>query len=304
MTSSARARLVTAPVVVAVLLVAMLLVGDSRAADVHYDVFVTSSGTSLVIGGYDDAATTATIPADQMQVFGGEVVPATGTAAPYESASPGEPGFRAATQSFLNNPSLTTPAGVYTALPGSTPLTFAFLPITVGSDSRNLFYWDGSGAVAFAPAANDVALDLSKQGGGGWTSGITGASAGVIAGNTIQTTSGGGSPGTVHTHLFTSIGKAGGAPHQGFYLSSLQLGMTGFAPSKPLYFVYGALDPAALSPEQLTAFETAHGLAEAWVQDNLVAVPEPATLALAGLTMVGIVGAARRRPTPASAGRG
>ena len=131
-------------IVIPVVLMATLVAAVS-AQDVHYDVFVTSSDSSLVIGGYDDAATTATVPADQMRVFGGEVVPATGTAAPYESASPGEPGFRAATQSFLNNPSLTTPAGVYTALPGSTPLTFSFLPISIGSDSRNLFYWSGTG---------------------------------------------------------------------------------------------------------------------------------------------------------------
>jgi hypothetical protein len=298
MTSSALSRLVAPPAFLAV-----LLVGTALAQDVHYDVFVTSSGTSLVIGGYDDAATTAEVPDGQMRVFGGEVVPATGTAAPYESASPGEPGFRAATQSFLNNASLTTPAGVYTALPAATPLTFSFLPITIGSDSRNLFYWDGTGAVAFAPAADSVSLDLTKQGGGGWTAGITGTSAGTIPGNTIQSTSSGGSAGTVHTHLFTSIAKAGSAPDQGFYLYSLELGMTGLQSSEPLYFVFGALDPDALTPAQLTDFETAHGLAEVWVENNLAAVPEPATMSMIGLGVASLAGMARRRAV-AGTGRG
>jgi hypothetical protein len=298
MTSSALSRLVAPPAFLAV-----LLVGTALAQDVHYDVFVTSSGTRLVIGGYDDAATTAEVPDGQMRVFGGEVVPATGTAAPYESASPGEPGFRAATQSFLNNASLTTPAGVYTALPAATPLTFSFLPITIGSDSRNLFYWDGTGAVAFAPAADSVSLDLTKQGGGGWTAGITGTSAGTIPGNTIQSTSSGGSAGTVHTHLFTSIAKAGSAPDQGFYLYSLELGMTGLQSSEPLYFVFGALDPDALTPAQLTDFETAHGLAEVWVENNLAAVPEPATLSMIGLGVASLAGMARRRAV-AGTGRG
>ena len=299
MTSSVISRLVAAPSLLAIFLFA----GSAWAQVVHYDVFVTSSGTSLVIGGYDDAATTATIPTGQLRVFGGEVVPATGTAAPYESASPGEPGFRAATQSFLNNPSLTTPAGVYTALPAATPLTFSFLPITIGSDSRNLFYWDGTGAVAFAPAADSVSLDLTKQGGGGWTAGITGTSAGMIPGNTIQSTSSGGSAGTVHTHLFTSIAKAGSGPDQGFYLYSLELGMTGLQSSEPLYFVFGALDPDALTPTQLADFETAHGLAEAWVENNLAAVPEPATLGLVCIGFAGLTGMHRRRLVTRS-GRG
>jgi hypothetical protein len=46
----------------------------ATADEPHYDVFVTSSAGSLVIGGYDDAATTAIVPADQLRVFGGEVV--------------------------------------------------------------------------------------------------------------------------------------------------------------------------------------------------------------------------------------
>jgi hypothetical protein len=247
------------------------------AQDPHYDVFVTGSGGSLVVGGYDDGTTTATIPADQMRVFGGEVVP-TGTAGPYESASPGDPGFRAATQSFLNNPSLTTPSGVFTALPAGTPLTFSFQPASIAGTTRNLFYWSGTGAVAFAAAPADVTLDLSKQGAGGWTAGITGTSAGLIAGNTIQSTSTGAAAGSVHTHLFASVSRAGGAPDQGFYLFSLGLQMSGLADSMPLYFVYGALDPAALTPQQLLDFETAHGDAETWVQNNLAAVPEPAAL--------------------------
>jgi hypothetical protein len=264
------------------------------AEDAHYDVFVTGSAGRLVIGGYDDAATTAIVPADQLRVFGGEVVPS-GTSGPYESASPGEPGFRAATQAFLDNPALTTPSGVYSALPASTSLTFSFLPVSIGADTRNLFYWSGTGAVAFAPVAADVTLDLTKQGGGGWTAGITGTASGVVAGNTIQITSSGGSAGAVHTHLFTSIGKAGAAPDQGFYLYSLGLQMSGLTDSDPLYFVYGALDPDALTPQELTDFETAHGAAEVWVENNLAAVPEPAALPLvAGLAAAGIIGWRRR----------
>ena len=128
----------------------------------------------------------------------------------------------------------------------------------------------------------------------GWTAGITGASAGVVAGNTIQTTSSGASAGAVHTHLFASIGKAGSAPDQGFYLYSLGLRMSGLADADPLYFVYGAVDPDALTPQQLADFETAHGAAEVWVENNLAAVPEPAALPLAA-ALATAVAVARRR---------
>jgi len=284
----------------AALLISAAWTASARAEDPHYDVFVTGSAGSLVIGGYDDAATKAIVPADQLRVFGGEVVPS-GTSGPYESASPGEPGFRAATQSFLDNPALTTPAGVFSALPAATPLTFSFLPISISGTTRNLFYWSGTGAVAFAPAATDVSLDLTKQGGGGWTAGITGTSAGVVAGNTIQVTSSGASAGTVHTHLFASIAKAGSTPDQGFYLYSLGLQLTGLSDSEPLYFVYGALDPNALTPQELIDFEAAHGTAEVWVENNLAAVPEPAALPLAAALAATV--ALGRRPRRIFRGR-
>lgn len=267
----------------------------AHAAPVHYDTFVTSTGTGskLLIGGYDDDALTATVPAEQMLVFGGEVV-GSGTTLPFESEAPGEPGFRAGDQAFLNGSAM-TPSGVYTALANGRPLTFTFQPITIGATTRNLFFWNGSGSVSFGPVGGDVVLGLTKPGGTGWTVSISGTASGVQSGNTIQNT---GTGGAVHTHLFASIAKDGAAPDQGFYLYALQLGMTGYTSSDPVYYVVGALDPLALAPQfaDLEAFETAHGLAESWVDSNIAYVPEPATwLAAAVFAAAGVATRLRRR---------
>jgi uncharacterized membrane protein YeiH len=270
--------------------VAMALASVTTAAHggVFFDVLVTSTGpgSQLVIGGYDDVDGTGEVPEGQMRVFQAEVSGAFSGTAAYVTEEPGYPGFQALAQELLDLPGVMTTPGVYTALSPFTPLTFSFLPITIGSDSRNLFFWDGIGAVDFSPVGANVVLSLIKGGTSSWTQSINGGQNGVILGNTIDTTN---NSGNIHEHLYAAIAKDGGVPDQGLYLFSLELQMTGYAPSEALYFVYGALDYGNIQYGQnLAQFDAAHALASNWVQDNLVAVPEPSTAALLGLAAVAL----------------
>lgn len=250
------------------------------------DVLVVSDGApspKLVIGGWNDEFNTGTIPSDQLLVFGGEAVANDMNASlPYATEGVGEPGFNAVPQSTLDNPAFVTPAGAFSAVAANTPLTFSFLPMTIGANSRNLFFWDGVGPEpSFAPVASNVSLQLELTGANPWTNAINGSSDAVIAGNTIATTSG---SGFLHQHLVTTISKGGAAPDQGFFLFSLQMEMAGFTSSDPLFFVFGALNPADFTTPELEAYEVTHDLAIDWVQDNLVApVPEPSTYAILAL---------------------
>jgi hypothetical protein len=254
----------------------------------HFDVLVTSESGELITGGYNDSNNTAIAP---LRVFEGEVVPTGVPGVSYESESPGEPGFRAGNQGFLDGASM-TPSGVYTALPGSTGLFFDFLPMTIGGNTRNLFFWDGIGSVSFVPVFSDYELSLVKFGGGGFTVTIDGNDAALVAGGNIQTTT---ADGAVHTHLFTrlDINDAGtDDPAQGFYLYSLQMRMSGRNTSDPAFFIFGALDPSDLTPEEFEEFEAAHEAAGDWVQANLV--PEPSSLILVGTSLLGLMAFVRR----------
>jgi hypothetical protein len=272
--------------------VAMALASVTTAAHggVFFDVLVTSTstgpGSQLVIGGFDDDGTaTGLVPEGQMRVFQAEVSGSISGTAAYVTGEPGYPGFQALAQTLLDNPGVMTTPG-YIALAAARPLTFSFLPITIGTVSQNLFFWDGIGAVNFSPVGANVVLSLIKGGTSSWTQSINGGQNGVIPGNTIDTTK---NSGNIHEHLNAAIAKDGGVPDQGFYLFSLELQMTGYAPSESLYFVYGALDYGNIQYGQnLAAFDAAHALASDWVQNNLVAVPEPSAAALLGLAAVAL----------------
>lgn len=261
--------------------------GEAFAGPVHYDVLVTSLSGTLVTGGYKHADLSAFAP---LRVFSGESL-GVGPADPYESAE--EPGFEASSQAYLDGSAM-SPSGVYTALPATRALSFAFQPITIGSATRNLFFWNGTGAVNFSTLTGTDSLALIRSGFGGWTRTITGTSAGVVTGATIETTD---ASGEVHKHLTTRIASGGAGPATGFYLFALQFQMSGLAPSTDAYFVYGAYDTE--NPPDLVTFEATHELAVNWVQDNLVAVPEPTTWLLAACSVATFAAARRLRRRPA-----
>ena len=281
MPSTTLVRLRLAPV--AALLGLWAAQGRGVAAEVHYDVLVTSLSGTLVTGGFNHGDLSAFAP---LRVFKGESL-GVGPADPYQSSE--EPGFEASSQTYLDGPAM-TPAGLYAALSGSTALTYTFQPITIGASTRNLFFWDGTGAVNFSPLTGAQSLSLIRSGFGGWTRTITGTSAGVVNGATIDTTD---AAGEIHKHLTTEIASGGAGPATGFYLFALQFQMSGFAPSADSYFVYGAYDTE--NPPDLVAFDVAHDAAYGWVETTFIAVPEPASLALAAGGAVLAVGFLRRR---------
>jgi hypothetical protein len=253
------------------------------ADTIHYDVLLTSGSGAVITGGYDDATNDGIAP---LRVFSGEVV-GSGTVGPYESS--GEPGFRAPAQGFLNSAAM-TPSNAYSALPGNTNLFFTLMPMTIAGNSRNLFYWNGVGSVSFAPLSSTYQLNLIGDFG---TATITGSSNVPTSDFLLKQTSSDGSLEPGHPHLTTQIADSGAAPSQGFYLFALQFSMDGLSSSAPAYFVYGSYDADSLP--DFTIFDAAHAEAEAWVENNLVAVPEPSSVVLAGLGAAGALAAGWRR---------
>jgi hypothetical protein len=147
-----------------------------------------------------------------------------------------------------------------------------------------LHYWDGSGAPAFSPVAGGVEINVS------WLGSNLRVGASSVPGTLfIKTISAGGlAAGRVHEHLTSSIGTGGsgssfatlGAP-DGLYAFGATLGGGGLT-SDPIYFVFN---------QGMT--EEVHDEGIAFYSSQVV--PEPSSLALAGLGAIGLAGLAMRR---------
>ena len=245
----------------------------------HEDIAPYGEGGKIVTGGRIHGSSS---PNEYQQVFGydfGEE-----PLDPFVIEDPGINNDADVAAAFLSS------FGKNPVLPVGAILKFNILD-TMGS---KLLFWDGSGAVDFAPAPLSTELGIKK---GSFEAKL---SSSAVTGTTpaIATVD---ASGRVHEHLGSILYQDGdsapGGPDapDGIYLFGMSLFLTGGAsaldPSDPLYIVYLNNVGETLGDE--IEAESIHDLASDWVQTNLV--PEPSSLAHTGSALLGLIGIARRR---------
>jgi hypothetical protein len=223
----------------------------------HFDVFLArpAAGTSTVIGGAD---VTGLAYNDVTRIFEVELASAGGEFLALE------PGIN---HPNVNDPGLTYPASATALQPGDV-LRLTESSFTVAGNTDDLFFWNGVGAPAFAPAAANFRIDGGDPGVGG----------------------------VFDEHPFLVV-DSDATP--GVYLASVVGMVDGFAPSVPVYLVMGTeelITPAFLGITQaefdmLTeddldeALEAVIEAGIEYVETNVV--PEPASTALLACSILG-----------------
>ena len=176
-----------------------------------------------------------------------------------ESGNTDEPGFNG-----VRDGNLTLPAG-YSNIGAGLDLSFSVNTLDIDGTSANLWYWDGSGAVNFAPAT--TTLDVSR-GGGALNTSLDG-SASAVPGFNIFTSE---ADGYIHQHLDLELANTQGIA-DGFFLWSFVVETSDGKAADPIFFVHGLGEPG----------EELHEEAVDWVNFNLVPAPGAAVFAFAGV---------------------
>ncbi len=222
----------------------------------HSDLLLLIQGGELVTGTYDFDAGMVTSTDERVYEGEFEFGPFDLGGGVYQYTVD-EPGFNALS-------SANVPAG-FSALPGNSAVTFDIVSFDIDGTSANLWYWDGVGAVDFAPASG-VTWTVSKNPLATFNATANGSNT-TVPGFVINTTS---ADGFLHQHLdFTLEGTGASAEDaipSGFYALGMELSVN--PTSEPVFFVHG------VGIEN----EPQHEAAVDFFAESVV--PEPASLAL------------------------
>jgi len=150
------------------------------------------------------------------------------------------PGFNA-----LGSGSPSLPPGSQ-ALPGTSALSWDFLPMKIDDQTANLFFWNGQETdgmpgltpddVTFGPLPGpNYSLTLFDKTSTGFA--VDGSDE-LVPGGVIDDTA---SDGSLHRHRFFLLANVGSMPIDGIYLISMQLRMTSLDNSDPIFLVFGTL---------------------------------------------------------------
>lgn len=155
------------------------------------------------------------------------------------------------------------------ALPGSTPLEWDFLPMKIDGVVSNLFYWNGMNpsVLDFGPLpGSDYSLALFGR---NEPAAVDGGSE-LVPGDVIDVTAPNGS---IHAHRFVFLdsgnANATTSPADGIYLASMRARMAGVDRSAPIYFVFGTPGSslAALAAAEAWTVDRANQLAPDFAAD-------------------------------------
>ena len=253
---------------------AALTVGSANAVAQeehgHFDIFVGVSGGQTAYGGIDVDDGDVTL---NERVFESEM----GENPLDNILFSDEPGF--------NHPEddAVLPAGVSSLEMGDEILVNK-LSLTVDGATSDLFFWDGTGAPAFAPAP--ATFDIVAG---------TGGSIGAA-----------GAGGGFDDHPLFELSDGGSFPTPGIYLGSLEVQVNALEPSDPLFLVMGTeglitadflgisqMEFDMLTDEQLD--EELEEVIEAGVGFvEISVIPEPGSATLIGIAVAVFAGRRRR----------
>jgi hypothetical protein len=176
-------------------------------------------------------------------------------------------------------------------LPGGALVGFDLPTFTIGSTTKSLFYWNGTGAVDFETLASPHELKISDAT-ESFSLQVDGT--GAAAGFNFALTADGSGPdpaGFLHQHLLFDLVDASGtgvaAPTAGVYAFATTFRVAGLEDSEPVFWMLAS-----------GVDESAHEAAVEFIALSQGIVPEPGTLSLMGVALAaGLLARSDRQPT-------